>query len=82
MNLELEDKVKHIIHVKLGVDKARVVDSANFVKDLGADSLDQVEVIMALEQEFTIDIPDNAAEKILTVSDALAYIRNQLEKAN
>ena len=71
---EIESKVKAIIVDKLGVDEAEVVATASFTNDLGADSLDTVELIMALEKEFGINIPDDQAEKITTVGDAISYI--------
>ncbi len=75
------ERVKTIIVEQLGVDDEEVVPSANFVDDLGADSLDLVELIMSLEEEFSdssqkIDIPDDDAEKIVTVQDAVDYIRD------
>ena len=75
------ERVKKIIIEQLGVDEEEVVTSANFVDDLGADSLDLVELIMSMEEEFSdssqkIEIPDDAAEKIITVRDAVDYIRD------
>ena len=71
---EIESKVKAIIVDKLGVDEADVKPEASFTNDLGADSLDTVELIMEFEKEFGISIPDDKAEKIGTVDDAIAYI--------
>ncbi len=71
---EIESKVKAIIVDKLGVDEAEVVPTASFTNDLGADSLDTVELIMEFEKEFGINIPDDQAEKISTVGDAINYI--------
>lgn len=71
---EIESKVKAIIVDKLGVDEAEVVATASFTDDLGADSLDTVELIMEFEKEFGINIPDDQAEKITTVGDAISYI--------
>ena len=71
---EIESKVKAIIVDKLGVDEAEVVPTASFTNDLGADSLDTVELIMEFEKEFNINIPDDQAEKIATVGDAINYI--------
>lgn len=68
------DKVKEIVVEQLGVDEADVAMDSTFVDDLGADSLDIVELIMAFEEEFNIEIPDEAAEKIKTVKDAVEYI--------
>ena len=71
---EIESRVKAIIVDKLGVDEAEVVATASFTNDLGADSLDTVELIMEFEKEFGINIPDDQAEKITTVGDAISYI--------
>ena len=71
---EIESKVKEIIADKLGVDEADVKPEASFTNDLGADSLDTVELIMEFERSFNITIPDDQAEKIATVGDAIAYI--------
>ena len=73
---EIDSKVKAIIVDKLGVDEAEVNPAASFTNDLGADSLDTVELIMEFEKEFNISIPDDQAEKIGTVGDAIAYIEN------
>jgi len=70
----VEEKVKKIIVDQLGVDEAEVTPEAKFIEDLGADSLDTVELVMALEEEFGIEIPDEDAEKIVTVKDASSYI--------
>ncbi|MDP2912823.1 MAG: acyl carrier protein [Candidatus Omnitrophota bacterium] len=72
-----QDKVKQIIADQLGVKKEEVTDNAKFVDDLGADSLDTVELVMALEEEFGIEIPDEDAEKMATVGDALRYIEEK-----
>ena len=71
---EIESKVKAIIVDKLGVDEAEVKPEASFTNDLGADSLDTVELIMEFEKQFGVSIPDDKAEKISTVGDAIAYI--------
>ena len=71
---EIESKVKEIIVEKLGVEESEVTMDASFTNDLGADSLDTVELIMEFEKEFGITIPDDQAEKIATVGDAVAYI--------
>lgn len=73
---EIESRVKAIIVEKLGVDESQVKPEASFTNDLGADSLDTVELIMEFEKAFNINIPDEAAEKISTVGDAIAYIEN------
>lgn len=70
----VEEKVKQIIVEQLGVDEAEVTTNASFVDDLGADSLDVVELVMAFEESFDIEIPDEDAEKIRTVQDAVDYI--------
>ena len=70
----VDEKVKQIIVEQLGVDEAEVTPSASFVDDLGADSLDTVELVMAFEEAFDIEIPDEDAEKIRTVQDAVSYI--------
>jgi acyl carrier protein len=72
--MSVEDKVKKLIAEKLSVDATEVVPEASFVDDLGADSLDLVELIMTMEEEFDIDISDEDAEKLMTVQDAIAYI--------
>jgi acyl carrier protein len=71
---EMAEKVKQIISEQLGVDENEVTPSASFVDDLGADSLDQVELVMALEEAFEVEIPDEDAEKIRTVQDAIDYV--------
>lgn len=71
---DVADRVKKIVAEHLGVDDSKVVDGASFIDDLGADSLDTVELVMAFEEEFGCEIPDDAAEKILTVKDAVDYI--------
>jgi len=73
---DIATKVKAIIVDKLGVDESEVTNEASFTNDLGADSLDTVELIMEFEKEFDIAIPDDQAEKISTVGDAIAYIEN------
>ena len=74
--MSVEEKVKEIIVDQLGVDENQGVASASFIEDLGADSLDTVELVMALEEEFDIEIPDEEAEKIAKVQDAIDYINN------
>ena len=77
----VEERVKEIIVEQLGVDEGEVTANASFVDDLGADSLDTVELVMAFEEAFTIEIPDEQAEKIRTVKDAIDYI-NAHSKGN
>ncbi len=67
-------RVKKVVIEHLGVDDDKVTDNASFIDDLGADSLDTVELVMAFEEEFNVEIPDDAAEKILTVQDAISFI--------
>ncbi|WP_447980748.1 acyl carrier protein [Candidatus Nitrospira bockiana] len=76
--MAIEDRVKKIIAEQLGVDEEEVVPEASFVDDLGADSLDTVELVMAFEEEFDIEIPDEDAEKILTVGKAMEYIKEKV----
>ncbi|VFM99191.1 MAG: acyl carrier protein [Candidatus Kentron sp. G] len=75
----VEERVKKIIADQLGVKEEDVIDDASFVDDLGADSLDTVELVMALEEEFSCEIPDEEAEKITTVKAAIAYINDHME---
>ncbi len=77
----VEDKVKQIIVEQLGVDEAEVTPNASFIDDLGADSLDTVELVMAFEEAFDIEIPDEEAEKIKSVSDAVSYIEKHQKAA-
>ena len=72
---EIEDKVKSIIVNQLGVDETSVVPKAKFIEDLGADSLDIVELVMAMEEAFSVDIPDEEAENIRSVEDATNFIK-------
>ena len=71
---EIADRVKKIVVEHLGVEPDKVTEAASFIDDLGADSLDTVELVMAFEEEFGVEIPDDAAETILTVGDAVKYI--------
>ena len=77
--MDVEAKVNEIIVQQLGVDADKVKLEASFVDDLGADSLDVVELVMAFEEEFGVEIPDESAEKIATVKDAVEYLKNNLE---
>jgi len=81
MSAEFEDRVKEIIVEQLGVEAGQVTEKAKFVDDLGADSLDTIELVMALEEEFSIEIPDEDAEKIVSVGDAISYITEHSAKA-
>ena len=74
---EIEDQVKKIVVDHLGIDESKVVPEAKFIDDLGADSLDTVELVMAFEEEFGSEISDSDAEKILTVGDAVNFIENK-----
>ena len=76
--MELEERVKKIIVDQLGVNPDQVTPEASFIDDLGADSLDTVELVMALEEEFDIEIPDEDAEKITTVTQAIEYIEEHV----
>jgi acyl carrier protein len=71
----VEERVKEIICEQLGVEEDEVTTNAKFIEDLGADSLDTVELVMAFEEEFDLEIPDEDAEKIVTVGDAIGYIK-------
>lgn len=71
---DVADRVKKIVVEHLGVEPEKVVDNANFIDDLGADSLDTVELVMAFEEEFGVEIPDDAAETIVTVGDAVRFL--------
>jgi acyl carrier protein len=76
----LETKVKEIIINELGVDPEKVTSEASFVEDLGADSLDTVELLMAFEEEFGVDIPDEDAEQMRTVGDAIKYLKEHADE--
>ena len=71
---EIQDQVKKIVVDHLGIDESKVIPEAKFIDDLGADSLDTVELVMAFEEEFGCEIPDDAAEKIVTLKDAVSYL--------
>ena len=74
---DVAERVKKIVLEHLGVDEAKIVDNASFIDDLGADSLDTVELVMAFEEEFGCEIPDDAAENIQTVKNAVDFIESQ-----
>ncbi len=78
MSANVEERVKDIIVEELGVEREKLTAEASFMEDLGADSLDTVELVMAFEKEFDIDIPDEEAEKLRTVGDALKYLHDKL----
>ena len=73
------EKIKNIIVEQLGIDESKVTPEASFIDDLGADSLDMVELIMAIEEEFDIEIPDSDAEKVVTVGDVVDYIKENVQ---
>ena len=75
---DISERVKKIVIEHLGVDEDKVTETASFIDDLGADSLDTVELVMAFEEEFSCEIPDDIAEKIVTVKDAIAYIEDNV----
>lgn len=75
---DLSEKVKDIIEKELGVEREKLTHEASFIEDLGADSLDIVELVMEFEKEFNIDIPDEDAEKLRTVGDALGYLKEKV----
>ena len=77
---DVADRVKKIVVEHLGVEASKVTENASFIDDLGADSLDTVELVMAFEEEFSVEIPDDVAEKILTVKDAIAFIQASASK--
>ncbi len=79
--MQLEDRVTEIIVEQLGVAREEVVPEASFIDDLGADSLDIVELVMAMEEEFDVEIPDDDAEKIQTIGDAISYLKEKLASA-
>jgi acyl carrier protein len=78
--MALDDKVKSIIAEQLGVKKEEITEQSKFIDDLGADSLDTVELVMALEEEFGIEIPDEDAEKMITVGEAAKYIQEKAKQ--
>ena len=80
MSASVEERVKKIVIEQLGVTPEQAVGTASFVDDLGADSLDTVELVMALEEEFETEIPDSEAEKITTINEAIQYVQSQLDE--
>lgn len=79
--MDLEQKIREIVVERLGVDEGKVTMDASFIDDLGADSLDTVELVMAFEEAFDIEIPDEDAEKMVTVKDALEYLKEHVVQA-
>ena len=79
VNSDIENKVKQAVVDKLGVEESKVTNEASFINDLGADSLDTVELVMKFEEDFDIKIPDEDAEKIQSVGDAIDYIKSKVE---
>ena len=77
---DIAERVKKIVVEHLGVEEVKVTENASFIDDLGADSLDTVELVMAFEKEFDIDIPDEEAEKLRTVGDAMKYLHDKMGK--
>lgn len=77
----IEERVKKIIAEQLGVNEGEITNESSFVDDLGADSLDTVELVMALEEEFSTEIPDDEAEKITTVQQAIEYVQTHIKEA-
>lgn len=78
--MALEERVTNLVVTQLGVDAAKVTKDSSFIDDLGADSLDTVELVMAFEEEFDIEIPDDDAQKMRTISDVLAYLKDKVEE--
>jgi acyl carrier protein len=81
-DIPIEEKVKDIIVEQLGVNPEQITPSASFIEDLGADSLDTVELVMAFEEEFSVDVPDEDAEKLQTVGDVIRYIEEKKATSN
>ncbi len=78
--MNLEEKVKNLVVTQLGVDDGKVTNDSSFIDDLGADSLDTVELVMAFEEEFDLEIPDEDAQKMGTISDVIAYLKDKVEE--
>ena len=78
--MNLEEKVKNLVITQLGVDAAKVTKDSSFIDDLGADSLDTVELVMAFEEEFDIEIPDEDAQKMRTISDVINYLKDKVSE--
>ena len=78
--MSLEDKIKNLVVTQLGIDASKVQTDSSFIDDLGADSLDTVELVMAFEEEFDIEIPDEDAQKIKTVADVVNYLKDKVSE--
>ena len=78
--MSLEEKVKNLVVTQLGVDEGKVTNDSSFIDDLGAYSLDTVELVMAFEEEFDMEIPDEDAQKMRTISDVIAYLKDKVEE--
>ncbi len=78
--MNLEEKVKNLVVTQLGVDAAKVTKDSSFIDDLGADSLDTVELVMAFEEEFDMEIPDEDAQKMRTISDVIDYLKDKVSE--
>lgn len=78
--MSLEEKIKNLVVTQLGVDASKVATDSSFIDDLGADSLDTVELVMAFEEEFDIEIPDDDAQKIKTVADVVEYLKDKVSE--
>lgn len=78
--MSLDERVKNLVITQLGVDAAKVANDSSFIDDLGADSLDTVELVMAFEEEFGIEIPDEDAQKMRTVADAISYLKEKVSE--
>jgi len=76
--MSLEEKVKNLVITQLGVDAGKVTNDSSFIDDLGADSLDTVELVMAFEEEFDMEIPDEDAQKMRTISDVIGYLKDKV----
>jgi len=80
MTMNLEERVKNLVITQLGVDAGKVTTDSSFIDDLGADSLDTVELVMAFEEEFDLEIPDEDAQKMRTVADAINYLKDKVSE--
>ena len=78
--MSLEEKVKNLVITQLGVDASKVTNDSSFIDDLGADSLDTVELVMAFEEEFDMEIPDEDAQKMRTISDVINYLKDKVDE--